>query len=339
MNAPDRSAFIGGSDAAAILGVSPWKTAYQVWREKVGEHVPAPADEQRERVLRRGKRLEPVVLEMLTDEYPVAVKRVNQRYPLETHRFLRAEIDFEFRVTGELVDATEGVIPPELIGKMANGEIKTVHPRAAHKWGEPLTDDVPDDYLAQSMHGLMVTGRDVCLYGTLVGADELLLYVVRRDEDLISTIRECEIAFWNENVLPRVPPPPQTLEDIQTLFRKANGRPVELDEAAYELVCELAMTRQRISEGKKRKKDLQFGIASAIWRAWKDDPRLVMHVPTAEELYAMDDAELRFDGKTVATWKKQARAALDSKAMQAAHPDICAQFMKQSTYRMMRTTK
>ena len=30
----DRSKRIGGSDIAAILGISPWKTAFQLWQDK-----------------------------------------------------------------------------------------------------------------------------------------------------------------------------------------------------------------------------------------------------------------------------------------------------------------
>ena len=36
---PDRTKFIGGSDVAAILGVSKWKTPFQLYQEKIGAFV------------------------------------------------------------------------------------------------------------------------------------------------------------------------------------------------------------------------------------------------------------------------------------------------------------
>ena len=35
----DRTTYIGSSDVAAILGVSPWKSAFLLYQEKIGAHV------------------------------------------------------------------------------------------------------------------------------------------------------------------------------------------------------------------------------------------------------------------------------------------------------------
>jgi len=40
----DRKTYVGGGDAAAILGVSPWKTPIQCYRLKVGEDVEDETD-------------------------------------------------------------------------------------------------------------------------------------------------------------------------------------------------------------------------------------------------------------------------------------------------------
>lgn len=57
---PDRTQFIGGSVAAAILGVSRWKTPFQLYQEKIGAFV-EESSPARDRVLNRGKRWEPVI--------------------------------------------------------------------------------------------------------------------------------------------------------------------------------------------------------------------------------------------------------------------------------------
>lgn len=41
----DRKTFIGGSDAATICGLNPWKTRYQLWQEKTGQAEPTDLSE------------------------------------------------------------------------------------------------------------------------------------------------------------------------------------------------------------------------------------------------------------------------------------------------------
>src|SRR5687768_6275354 len=111
---PDRTTFIGGSDIAAIHGLSKWKTAFQLYQEKIGEYV-EESNPERDKRLNRGKRWEPIVVEMLLDEliargHEVEVIGRNCRYTDPEYPFLQAEIDLELLIDGEEV----------------NGEMKTV---------------------------------------------------------------------------------------------------------------------------------------------------------------------------------------------------------------------
>ena len=105
MNAPtpvgalDRTTYLGGSDVAAILGVSPWTTPFMLFQKKVGAHVEELTPAKR-RILERGARWEPIVLEMLVDEltdrgHDVEVVATGQRYQDPEFPFLAAEIDAE----------------------------------------------------------------------------------------------------------------------------------------------------------------------------------------------------------------------------------------------------
>ena len=190
VGAIDRATYLGGSDAAAILGLSKWATPYQVWLKKTGQAVEEPADKQREKVLKRGRKLEPYVLEMLIEEledrgHDVQGIRVStpddpNRYQDAELPFLAAEIDVELKVDGEDV----------------NGELKTVHPFAAKEWGEQGTDDIPAYYTAQVMHGLMVRPKRISVVGALIGADDLRVHLVERDDEIIAGIRRMEVEFW-----------------------------------------------------------------------------------------------------------------------------------------------
>jgi len=63
MNAPqsvgqlDRTTYLGGSDVAAILGVSPWTTPFMLFQKKTGAYVEELTPAKR-RILERGARWE-----------------------------------------------------------------------------------------------------------------------------------------------------------------------------------------------------------------------------------------------------------------------------------------
>jgi len=226
----DRTGFIGGSDVAAILGVSPWKSPLQLYLEKTGEYREEITPE-RQRIFDRGHRWEPVVVDMLADElsdhgYAVEVVARNARYQDAEHPFLAAEIDLELLVDGERM----------------NGEIKTVHPFAAKAWGEPGTDEIPIYYAAQVMHGLMVRPRERAIVAALIGVDDLRIHWVDRDDETIAAIRARELEFW-QRLQDGNPPPPETDADVKWLYRTDTGEAMEADAELLELCSELARAK------------------------------------------------------------------------------------------------
>ncbi len=337
MNAPqelpvlDRTEYLGGTDAASIHGLSKWRTPLQTYLIKTKQEVEV-IDAAKAKVFKRGKRLEPIVIDMLAEEYGVEVTKRStdaapNRYTDPEHSFLRSEVDFEFRVTQQLLDMfPPGFIDPSLLGTIQNGEIKTVHPLMAHLWGDEFTEEVPIDYAAQSMHGLSVTGRQVCLYAALVGADNLIIYKIDRDAETIAGMRQKMIDFWFNNVLSRVPPDPVNMDDIKTLFAKINGRPVEIDQETLAKVEEVGLLRAQIKMAEAQLDDLQFQVANFIRKAWAISPAFEPE----------DNAELRFAGRAVATWKKQRGTFLDQKRLKAEYPDTTAKYTVEHMFRVLR---
>jgi putative phage-type endonuclease len=170
----DRRLFLGGSDAGAILGLSPWRTPYETWLEKIGEAQ--PEDPKKQKFFARRKRQEPIVLEMLLEEKGIKAKSVNTRHFHPEHAFLSCEID----AIGQAPD----------LGSDLEIEIKTVHPFAAKEWGAEDTDEIPPHYTAQALHGLMVTGQERRLVAALIGVDDLRIYMVERDQATIDQLLE-----------------------------------------------------------------------------------------------------------------------------------------------------
>ncbi len=242
---PDRKTYIGGSDAAAILGVSPWQTGYQLWAEKTGL-VARQDDPAKARIFARGKRLEPVVLQMFEDETGLPVHNRNQRYQDPEYPFLAAEIDGE---TGD-----------------ENIDAKTAQPFARHLWGAPGTDEIPIYYAAQFMHGLMVTGRKVCHVAALIGLDDFRVFRVQRDDDLIQLIRQKEIAFW-DMVRSQIPPPVESAEDALSVWPQSLPAAVSVDAAIAQAVADLKEVKANIKNLEKREEQLRDAILPHIREA------------------------------------------------------------------------
>lgn len=298
----DRSTYIGGSDIAAIMGLSPFKTPLDVFLQKTGQVPPAPPDPERERRFRRGKLMEPVVLEMLRQDYGIEVVATNHRYVDPEYPFIAAEIDFEWREG----DGSE----------IANGEIKTVHPFAAGKWGEAGSEDVPIEYAAQSMWGLMITGRPLCQYGVLFGSDNLALYHVLRDEETIVNMRALAVSFWTDHVLAGVPPAPRTAEDLRKLWPKPTREEIVATPEIADALAEHRALGAEIKLREERRDELAFQIGEFV-----KDFATVIVLPSGEKL---------------ATYKAQSRQSIDAKALQAALPDVFKQFSRTTEFRVLR---
>ncbi|OIR02590.1 YqaJ-like viral recombinase domain protein [mine drainage metagenome] len=267
--APDRTTYLGGSDVAAILGVSPWMSPFMLYQKKIGEYVEEITPEK-QKLFDRGHRWEPIVVEMLIDElrdrgHEVEIIARNQRYPDPELPFLAAEIDLELLVDGEEV----------------NGEAKTVNPFAAKAWGDEDSDEVPLYYAAQVMHGLMIKPRRRTVIAALTGFDDKpRVHWISRDDETIAAIRAKEIDFWNR-VVNRDPPDASTLEDVKWLYQRDGGTAIEADE-------ELVLLCQQLKDLKANAKITEGQIEM---------------LSTRVKLRMGSAAFLLFNGQPLATWK------------------------------------
>lgn len=165
---------VGGSDVAALMGLSRYKGAYTLWAEKRGIAEPAPAGEAAE----WGNRLEPVVAARYAEGHPDrTVRRVNGVCRSIERPWALASLDYEVRDP----DAGWGVL-----------EVKTVGLRRAADWAE----GVPLYYQTQVQHYLDVTGRAFCDVAALVGGQEYREHRIWADAEDRAAIRQAVDAFW-----------------------------------------------------------------------------------------------------------------------------------------------
>lgn len=317
--APDRSLFLGGSDAAAVMGLSPWATPVELWEQKTGRKAKEEPNQAKQKVYDRGHKLEPFIRDMVVDKLrangvQAEVINCNARYVDIEHNFLSCEIDFELRLTGEVLIGDEIVM---LDGEHVNGDAKSVTGFARKKWGDEDTEDVPIEYAAQFMHGLGITGRRLCIVAALRSFDDVDIYWVRRDDETVEAMRAKMVTFWIDHVLADVPPDPIDFSDIKALFPSDNGQAIEATVEIASKVRDLAEIKKKIKGLEDDAEQLQFAVAE----------------------YISPNAILTYAGKEIATWKGQGDTRLDGKALEAAHPEIVAQFKKTKTVRVLRLKK
>ena len=240
---------------------------------------------------------------MLVDElrergHEVEILAQRQRYRDAENGFIAAEIDVELLVDGEEV----------------NGEAKTVNPFAAKLWGDEESGEVPIYYQAQVMHGLMVKPRRRAIVAALTGFDDKpRIHWIDRDEEIITHIRAREIEFW-ERVQARNPPDPTTPEDIKWLYPRDAGTVIEADDSLFELCQKLKDLKANVEFFEEKATDVASQIKARMAEA----------------------ATLIYQGQTLATWKSQTTRRIDTKALEAAHPDIAEAFRKESASRVFR---
>lgn len=301
----DRSRFLGGSDVAAVLGVSHYRTPLELWQEKTGRKVFEAGPEETRRKS-RGQKLEPFIVEMAVEKlreqgHTVEIITRNARYFDPSLPFLSCEIDAELEVDGQEV----------------NFDAKSASGAARQRWGEEGTDQVPLEYAAQFMHGLGITARPKTLVAALRSFDDVELYEVPRDELTIQAMREKCVLFWRDCVEADRPPDPITFADCRELWPEGNGKRVEATEEVLALIDELRQVADRKKALANREEWLRFELARF-----------------------MGPAEVISKGvRDLVSWAAETRSDFDEKAFRREHPDWVALFTKPRTTRVLRIAR
>lgn len=288
----DRATYIGSSDAAAILGVSPWSSALDVYLDKTEGRREVSAAKQK--IFNRGVRMEKYIIDILSEQENLTITKRGARYRDNDFPFIAAEIDAE-----------------TWCGR--NVEIKTVSPFKAKEWGEQQTDEVPMHYIAQVMHGLMVTNREETIMGVLIGGDDFRVYRIFRDDEIIDLLKEKEIEFW-DRIQNLNPPEPVTLSDMSRLYRFDIADAIETNGDIAIKVARYAEIGNQIKE-----LELEQDILKANIQA-----------------YMGNHSILTIDSKPLLTWKSQSRTTFDSTRFKADHPELADRYSKTASSRVFR---
>jgi putative phage-type endonuclease len=219
---------IGGSEIAAVCGISKYKTPLDIYNEKLGLIPPFEGNARTE----AGNRLENTVAEWYADETGNKVIRDNKMWILDD--YLVANVD---RI----------IIPNDSTQYNGRGilEVKTAGTWAAKNWIE----EPPVEYTFQLQHYLDVLDLHWGEFAVLIGGNDFRHYFIERDDELIALKNEQARKFWFENVLKKNPPDPVNSKDIETIYSRIEaGKVIEAAEPVYATVEELRGVKQRIKE-------------------------------------------------------------------------------------------
>jgi putative phage-type endonuclease len=183
-----RKTGIGGSDAAAAVGLCPYKSPLELWMEKTGRdsELPKPNSDDTTEPVYWGTLLEPIVAAAYTKQTGNKVRRVNAVLQHPTIPFMLANLD------REIIGASDVQIL----------ECKTAGEFGARLWRE----GVPEYVQLQVQHQLAVTGKHSADVAVLLCGQQLEVHRIERDDTLIQRLIALESVFW-EHVTNDTPPP------------------------------------------------------------------------------------------------------------------------------------
>lgn len=189
---------IGGSEAAAAVGMSPWMTPLELWKLKIG--MEEPKDLSDNAAVQQGVRMEPALRDFFAAMHPELKVDYHQFDLLyQTERpWLFATLD------GELHDAESG--------RDGILEIKTSTPSGKAGWEAWANGNMPSNYYCQVLHQMLATGFDfVYLFAALYSLNgDIVLreYSIDRkdvEEDLKWLLSQ-ETNFYKKNIIGGVMP-------------------------------------------------------------------------------------------------------------------------------------
>lgn len=242
----DHRSYLGGSDIAAVVGLSPYgDTALDVWARKTGR-VSWDGNQR----TRAGTHFERPILDF---------------YAMETGRKLT--------YPGTLITGFTGATPDAIDELGRTTQVKMVGVHMAYRWGaeEAGQDGVPAELLPQvhfEAHHIEHVLGSKATQAVVVGqlGTEQRVYTVELDTDFTAALIEQGERFWRDHVLTDRMPIVQdaSMETIRALFRKSGGTMLPMTARAMELARSYAKARAEEKAAKERKEQCGAQLCAII---------------------------------------------------------------------------
>jgi putative phage-type endonuclease len=285
-----RKSGVGGSDAAATVGLNPYMSPLELWLIKTGRDatLPRPDPNDTAEPVYWGTLLEPIVAASYTKQTGNRVRRVNAVLRHPTIPFMLANVD------------------REVIG---NRDVQLLECKTAGEFGARLwRDGVPEYVQLQVQHQLAVTGKQAADVAVLICGQKLEVHRIERDDGLIARLVELEAAF-SRCVETDTPPPADGSDSadraLRCLYPGAGGT-VDFtnDRKLSATFADLVTVRAEIETRQQVESKLKQTIQQAMGEA--------------------DQA--MFDTGSVSYKRSRDGSTIDLKRLLADHPQLAGQY-------------
>lgn len=244
---------VGGSDAAAVVGLDPWRSPVTTWLEKRGLFMGQAESD----LMRMGKLLEPPIADEVERMRDVWIRGRQSCLVHPEHAFMRCTADgfvYEDAELGEPIALYEGKCTSQI--------------RYALDWSE---EGPPPWVNLQVQHNLAVTGCEVA-WVSIFHDLRLEIREVPRNDWIIGQLIEIERDFW-DHVVSGVPPAEvDSSERTREAIREAYAEPepqssVELPESALELLARRREAKRMISTGEAEVREVENRLGLLLGNA------------------------------------------------------------------------
>jgi len=219
---------LGATDCAVVMGLSPYKTRYELWLEKTGQSEDEPILSDDRLHLRHAHE------ETIAREYArrnnVKLRRVNQTVYHKRLPFMFCNLD---RV---------------IIGQKKIVECKSSSGFMRFTWGESGTDEAPIYYILQVQHQIACAEYDDADIAALIDIDDYRIFTQPRNEKVIKKIEDANERFWNDHVLANVAPEATNRNDLKLMYPMNNGNFIEATPEILSYITERSVVKSIIKD-------------------------------------------------------------------------------------------
>lgn len=190
-----RKSSIGGSDAAVLMDMNPYRSAISLYADKKG----LLEDKETTEAMRLGNDLENYVAKRWQEKTGKKVRADNFMYQHDEYDFITANVD------------------RDVVGENAGLECKTMSTFAGY---DLKNGEVPAQYYVQCQHYMAVKGYERMYLAILVFQRGIYCLTIERNDDFIEELIDKEVEFWTENIEKDIMPPPDGSDDSMNTIER-----------------------------------------------------------------------------------------------------------------------
>lgn len=226
---------LGGSDAAAVCGVDPYRTPLDVYRDKTTDGIESIDNLH----MKRGRKLEALILREYAELHPedTLIGAPMTRHPQHSW----------------MLGTPDSLISSPRHTKQGQGVVEVKCP-AKHSFEKIKLRGIPAHYVLQMQHYLAITGLKWGVF-VVFNADSWEMLTI--EVEAFSPVDQAKLIhieerFWNEHVVPCIPP--EEAEKDRIVLPKVSGAIKDRADAVFAKAAAQYVEAQRVA---KESADLQ----------------------------------------------------------------------------------